>query len=91
MKNVNKLQHLPPPHDNNSNDNVSKFLSEFSTVLDILQKENTHAAVVSDFNINLFQINGCEKIEDFFDWMCSNSFYLIVYEKHFPRRTCGIW
>ena len=76
-----------PPHDNSSNDKISKFLWELSQVLDILQKENTHAAVVSDFNIDLLQINGYEK---FFDLMCSNSFYLIAYEKHFPRTTCGI-
>ena len=46
-----------PPHDNNSNDNFSNFLSELSPVLDILQRENTYAAVVGDFNINLLQIN----------------------------------
>ena len=57
------------PHDNNSNDNISKFLSELSPVLDILQKENTYAAVVGDFNINLLQINEREKFEDFFDAM----------------------
>ena len=51
-----------PPHDNNSNDNISKFLSELSPVLEILQKENTYAAVVGDFNINLLQINEREKI-----------------------------
>ena len=64
-----------PPHDNNSNDNISKFLSELSPVLDILQRENTYAAVVGDFNINLLQINEREKIEDFFDLMCTTSFY----------------
>ena len=39
-------------HDNN-NDNISKFLSELSPVLDILQKENSHAAIFGDFNVNL--------------------------------------
>ena len=29
-----------PPHDNNSNDNISEFLSEPSPVLDILQKKH---------------------------------------------------
>ena len=42
-----------PPHDNNGNDNISIFLSEISPVLGILQKEETYAAVVGDFNINL--------------------------------------
>ena len=79
-----------PLHDNNSNDRISNFLSELSPVLDILQKANTQAAVVSDLNKNLLQINGCEIFEDFFDLMCSNSFYLTAYERHFPRTTCGI-
>ena len=64
-----------PPHDNNNNDNISNFLSELSPVLDILQKENSYAAIVGDFNINLLQINEREKFEDFFDLMCTNSFY----------------
>ena len=46
-----------PPHDNNNNDNISKFLSELSPVLDILQKENSYAAIVGDFNTNLLQMN----------------------------------
>ena len=45
--NINRL-----PHDNNININIIKFVSELSPVLDILQKENTYAAVVDDFNIN---------------------------------------
>ena len=64
-----------PPHYNNSNDNIGKFLSELSPDLDILQRQNTYAAVVGDFNINLLQINEREKFEDFFDLMCTNSFY----------------
>ena len=64
-----------PPHDNNNNDNISNFLSELSPVLDILQKENSYTAIVGDFNINLLQINEREKFEDFFDLLCTNSFY----------------
>ena len=50
-----------PPHYNDNNDNTSKFLSELSPVLHILQKENSYAAIVGDFNINLLQINEREK------------------------------
>ena len=50
-----------PPHENNSDDNISNFLSELSPVRDILQKENTYEAVVGDFNINLLQIKEREK------------------------------
>ena len=44
-------------HDNNININIIKFVSELSPVLDILQKENTYAAVVDDFNINYKWMN----------------------------------
>ena len=54
-----------PPHDNNSNDKFSNFLSELSPVLDILQKENAYAAVVGDFNINILQINERENLKIF--------------------------
>ena len=80
-----------PPHDNNSNDNISKFLSELSPVLDILQRENTYAAVVGDFNINLLQINEREKFEDFFDLMCTNSFYpKITLPTRFSKHSCSL-
>ena len=80
-----------PPHDNNSNDNISKFLSELSPVLDILQRENTYAAVVGDFNINLLQINEREKFEDFFDLMCTNSFYpKITLPTRFYKHSCNL-
>ena len=65
-----------PPDDNNNNDNISNFLSELSPVLDILQKENSYATIVGDFNTNLLQINEREKFEDLFDLMCTNSFYV---------------
>ena len=64
-----------PPHDNNNDDNISKFLSEPSPVLDISQKENSYAAVVGDFKINLLQISEREKFKDFFGLICTNSFY----------------
>ena len=47
---------------------TSVFLSELSPVPDILQKENTYAAVVGDFNINLQQINERVKFEKVF-WL----------------------
>ena len=79
-----------PPHDNNNND-ISKFLSELSPVLDILQKENSYAAIVGDFNINLLQINEREKFEDFFDLMCTNSFYpKITLPTRFSKHSCSI-
>ena len=67
-----------PPYDYNSNDDISKFLSELSPVLDVLQHGSTEAAEVDDSNIMLLQINEREKFEDFFDLMCTNGFYPMI-------------
>ena len=60
-----------PPHDNNSNANIDKFVNELSPIIDILQKENSYASPVGDYNINLLQINEPEKYAEFFDLMCT--------------------
>ena len=64
-----------PPHDNNNNENISKFIAELSPIIELLQSENNYATVVGDFNINLLQINEREKVCEFFDMMCINSFF----------------
>ena len=70
-----------------NNDNISKFLSALPPVLDILQKENTYAAVVGDFNINLLQSNEREKV----DLMCTNSFYpKITLPTRFSKHSCSL-
>ena len=53
----------PPHDDNNNNENISKFIAEFSPIIDILQRENKSAAIVGDFDINLLQINNPRKIQ----------------------------
>ena len=63
----------PPHDDNNDNGNISKFIAEFSPIIDILQKENKSAAIVGDFDINLLQINNPRKSE-FFGMMRTNNF-----------------
>ena len=35
-----------PPHDNNNNANTQQFISELSPIIDIIQRENTYAAIV---------------------------------------------
>ena len=42
-----------PLHDHNDNKNIDKFIAEISPIIDIMQTENIHAAIVGDFNINL--------------------------------------
>ena len=63
-----------PPHDNNNNANI-QLISELSPIIDIIQRENTYAAIVGDFNINLLQISEREKFGDFLDLMCTNNFF----------------
>ena len=41
-----------PPHDNNNNVNIQQFVLELSPIMEILQSENTYAAIVGDFDIN---------------------------------------
>ena len=78
-----------PLHDNNDNDNISKFLSELSPVLDILQNEISYAAIVGDFNINLQQINEREKFVDFFDLICTiGSYPKITLPTRFLKHSC---
>ena len=65
--------------------------TSISAFIDILQRENTYAAVVGDFNINLLQINEREKFEDFFDLMCTNSFYpKITLPTRFSKHSCSL-
>ena len=33
------------------NKNIEKFIDEISPIIDIIQKENSYAAIVGDFNI----------------------------------------
>ena len=79
------------PHDNNNNVNIHQFISELSPIIAILQSENTYAAIVGDFNINLLQISEREKFGDFFDLMCTNNFFpKISFPTRFARHSCSL-
>ena len=54
-----------PPRDNNNNINIQQFISELSPIIEILQSENTFAAIVGDFNINLLQISERKNLANF--------------------------
>ena len=64
-----------PTHDNNNNENILKFTTEFSPIIGILQKENKYAIIVEDFNINLLQFTERAKSTEFFDMMYTYSFF----------------
>ena len=51
--------------DNNNNKNIEKFIDEISPIIDIIQKENSYAAIAGDFNINLLQVSEREKHVEF--------------------------
>ena len=80
-----------PPRDNNNNINIQQFISELSPIIEILQSENTYAAIVGDFNINLLQISEREKFGEFFDLMCTNNFFpKITFPTRFARHSCSL-
>ena len=78
-------------HDNNNNENISKFVVELSPIIDLLQRENKYATVVRDLKINLLQINEREKFSEFFDMMCTNSFIpQITLPTHYGTHSCSL-
>ena len=81
-----------PPHDNdNNNANIQQFISELSPIIDTIQLENTYAAIVGDFNVNLLQISEREKFGDFLDLMCTNNFFpKISFPTRFARHSCSL-
>ena len=80
-----------PPHHNNNNESISKFIAELSPIIEALQKENTYASLVGDFNINLLQINEREIYEEYLDLMCTNNFYpKISLPTRYSKNSCSL-
>ena len=80
-----------PPHNNNNNANIERFIEEISPIINTLQQENKYAAIVHDFNINLLQINEREKFEEFFDLMCTNNFFpKITLPTRSSKKSCTL-
>ena len=52
------------------------FQNELSSIAEILQKENSYASPVGDYNINLLQMNKPEKYAELFNLMCTNKIAL---------------
>ena len=72
-----------PPHGNNNNKNIEKFINEISPIIHFVQWENSYVAIVDDLNINLLQVNEWEKHAAFLDLMCTNNFFPRI---NFPTR-----
>ena len=57
---------------------LKNLLTKYFQLSISYKKENSYAAIVGDFNINLFQVNEREKCSEFLDPMCTNSFFPII-------------
>ena len=62
-----------PPRDNNNNENIQNFISEFEPVLNHLNNSKIRYIIGGDWNINLLKINERLAFADFLDLMFSNS------------------
>ena len=80
-----------PPLHNNNNESINKFIAELSPLIEALQKENTYASLVGDFNRNLLQINEREIYEEYLDLMCTNNFYpKISLQTRYSKNSCSL-
>ena len=70
---------------------IYSSLYRSSPIIDIIQRENTYAAIIDDFNINLLQISEREKFGDVLDLMCTNIFFpKISLPTRFARHSCSL-
>ena len=80
-----------PPRDNNNNLNIESFIGELTPIVHKIGKECAYALILGDFNIDLLQINEREKFSDFFDMLCTNSFYpRVTLPTRFANRSCSL-
>ena len=56
--------------------NIECFIGELTPIVHKIGKECAYALILGDFNIDLLQINEREKFSDFFEMLCTISFYL---------------
>ena len=64
-----------PPFDNNSNSNVENFIQQFNPVIDKISRNNSHAIILGDYNIDLLKIQEREKYGEFLDFMCTHGLF----------------
>ena len=58
-----------PPHNNNNNDNINKFIEEFEPILNYLNNSKAEYMIGGDWNINLLKVNERPVFSDFLDLM----------------------
>ena len=66
-----------PPYDNNCKENINSFTSELDPILSSFDTSTNDLIVTRDFNINLLQVNMCNKEHygDFLDLMLGHSLF----------------
>lgn len=66
-----------PPHDNNSNDNIQKFINEISP---ILNKFESHKNVIftGDYNIDLLELNQRDIFNNYFDTLVNKGYFPVI-------------
>ena len=60
---------------NDLNDNYINFTNELSSILSEIENQNSDAIICGDFNLNLLRINEKETVCDYFEIICSKSFF----------------
>ena len=81
-----------PPRDNNNNDNIDAFMSEFTPVISKITKLKSDSIVVGDTNIDLLQINHRLKYTEYLDFMLSNGFFpKISFPTKFSNQNASLY
>ena len=65
------------------NQSVQSFLDILEDILNIIYKEKKDIYLMGDFNINLFDINSCQSVNDFLDLLMIHFLYPMI---HCPTR-----
>ena len=80
-----------PPHNNNNNENIDRFMTEIRPLLDKLNDSTAEIACAGDFNIDLLKINQRNKYSEFFDMMIQESYIpKITLPTRFARYSCSL-
>ena len=76
---------------NNNNHSIENFIQQFTPVIDKLSKNNLHAVVVCDFNIDFLKIDGREIYGEFLDLMCTHGLFpKITLSSRFAKKSCSL-
>ena len=80
-----------PPHNNNNNENIDRFIEDIRPLLNKLNDSKAEIACAGDFNIDLLKINQRNKYSEFFDIMIQDSYIpKITLPTRFARYSCSL-